>query len=172
MPGTRVIELSRNFGHQSALAAGFAQAGDADAVVALDADLQDPPELIPELVDAWRGGAEVVLAVRRSRQESGLRRIGFDAFHRLYGRVTDFPIKPNTGTFGLLSRNAVAAFNQLSEKHRFFPGLRAWVGFQPAEVLYDRHERAAAPAGRKPSTAWYAMPSTDCSVSRTCRCVC
>jgi glycosyltransferase involved in cell wall biosynthesis len=148
VPGTRVIELSRNFGHQSALAAGFAQAADADAVIALDADLQDPPEIIPELVDAWRGGAEIVLAVRRSRQEGGLRRIGFDAFHRLYGQLTDFPIAPNTGTFGLLSRSAVAAFNQLPEKHRFFPGLRAWVGFQPAEVLYDRHERAAGQPGQ------------------------
>jgi glycosyltransferase involved in cell wall biosynthesis len=142
-PGTRVIELSRNFGHQSALAAGLAHAADADAAVTMDADLQDPPELIPELVDAWRGGAEVVLAVRRSRAEGGLRRAGFDTFHAVFGRLTDLPIEPNTGTFGLLSRAAVEAFNSLPEKHRFFPGLRAWLGFQHAEIFYDRQERAA-----------------------------
>ncbi len=142
-PGTRVIELSRNFGHQPALTAGLAHAADADAVVTMDADMQDPPELIPQLVDAWRGGAEVVLAVRRSRAEGGLRRAGFDAFHALFGRLTDFPIENNTGTFGLLDRAAVAAFNALPEKHRFFPGLRAWIGFTQGEILYDRQERAA-----------------------------
>ena len=143
VPGTRVLELSRNFGHQSALAAGLAHAADADAAITMDADMQDPPELIPQLVDAWRGGAEVVLAVRRSRAEGGLRRLGFDAFHALYGRLTDFHFENNTGTFGLLNRAAVEAFNSLPEKHRFFPGLRAWIGFTPAEILYDRQERAA-----------------------------
>jgi glycosyltransferase involved in cell wall biosynthesis len=143
VPGTRVIEFSRNFGHQPALTAGLAHAADADAVVTMDADMQDPPELIPQLVDAWRGGAEVVLAVRRSRAEGGLRRAGFEAFHALFGRLTDFPIENNTGTFGLLDRAAVAAFNALPEKHRFFPGLRAWIGFTQAEILYDRQERAA-----------------------------
>ncbi len=148
VPGTRVIELSRNFGHQSALAAGLAHAADADAAVTMDADLQDPPELIPQLVDAWRGGAEVVLAVRRSRAEGGLRRAGFDTFHAVFGRLTDLPIERNTGTFGLLGRAAVEAFNSLPEKHRFFPGLRAWIGFPPAEIFYDRQERAAGQPGQ------------------------
>ena len=76
----------------------------------MDADLQDPPEVIPELVSAWRSGAEVVRAVRRSRQETGLRRVGFDIFHALFGRLTDFPIEANTGTFGLLGRPALDAF--------------------------------------------------------------
>ena len=143
VPGTRVLEFSRNFGHQSALSAGLAHAADADAAVTMDADMQDPPELIPQLVDAWRGGAEVVLAVRRSRQDAGVRRAGFDAFHALFGRLTDFPIESNTGTFGLLNRAAVEAFNSLPEKHRFFPGLRAWIGFTHAEIVYDRQERAA-----------------------------
>jgi glycosyltransferase involved in cell wall biosynthesis len=143
VPGTRVLELSRNFGHQPALTAGLAHAADADAAVTMDADMQDPPELIPQLVDAWRGGAEVVLAVRRSRAEGGLRRAGFETFHALFGRLTDFPIENNTGTFGLLDRAAVAAFNALPEKHRFFPGLRAWIGFSHADILYDRQERAA-----------------------------
>ena len=142
-PRFEPVELSRNFGFQSALSAGLARAADSDAVVTMDADLQDPPELIPELVAAWRGGAEVVRAVRRSRAETGLRRMGFDLFHSVYGRLTDFPVEPNSGTFGLLGRAALAAFNQLPERHRFFPGLRAWIGFPAADVFYDRQERAA-----------------------------
>jgi glycosyltransferase involved in cell wall biosynthesis len=137
-PRFKLVDLSRNFGFQSALAAASA-----DAVVTMDADLQDPPELIPELVTAWRGGAEVVRAVRRTRSETGLRRVAFDLFHRLFGVLTDYPIEPNSGTFGLLGQAAVEAFNHLSERNRFFPGLRAWVGFPRADVLYDRQERAA-----------------------------
>ena len=139
----RMVQFSRNFGHQPALTAGLQHASLADAVITMDADLQDPPEVIPELVAAWRLGAEVVLAVRRSREDRGLRRLGFDTFHRLFGMVTDFPVRRNTGTFGLLAQPAVAAFNQLGEAHRFFPGLRAWVGFTTAEVIYDRKLRAA-----------------------------
>ncbi len=147
-PRFRLIELSRNFGHQAALTAGLAHAKDADAVVTMDADLQDPPELIPELITAWQAGTEVVLAVRRSRQETGPRRVGFDLFHRVFRTLTDFPVEANTGTFGLLGKQAVAAFNQLSEKHRFFPGLRAWVGFPQGEIVYDRQERAAGQPGQ------------------------
>jgi glycosyltransferase involved in cell wall biosynthesis len=143
-PRFETVELTRNFGFQAALAAGLAAAAAADAVVTMDADLQDPPELIPALIDAWQQGADVVLAVRRSRQETGLRRLGMDAFHALFGRLTDLPlIQPNTGTFGLLCRDAVTAFNQLPERNRFFPGLRAWLGFKVAQVPYDRQERAA-----------------------------
>ena len=142
-PRFKLVDLSRNFGFQSALAAGLAAAASADAVVTMDADLQDPPELIPELVTAWRGGAEVVRAVRRTRSETGLRRVAFDLFHKLFGVLTDYPIEPNSGTFGLLGQAAVEAFNHLSERNRFFPGLRAWVGFPRADVFYDRQERAA-----------------------------
>lgn len=138
-----IVELSRNFGFQSALSAGIVRAADADAVVTMDADLQDPPEVIPALVAAWRDGAEIVRATRRSRSEKGLRRAGFDLFHALYGRLIDYRIEPNSGTFGLLGRTAVAAFNQLPERHRFFPGLRAWLGFTSVDVPYDRRERAA-----------------------------
>ncbi|WP_221029768.1 glycosyltransferase family 2 protein [Actomonas aquatica] len=143
-PRFETVFLTRNFGFQAALAAGLVHAADADAVVTMDADLQDPPELIPELVAAWRDGAGVVLAVRRSRQETGLRRLGMDLFHATFSRLTDQPLeRNNTGTFGLMDRSAVAAFNQLIERNRFFPGLRAWVGFDVREVLYDRQERAA-----------------------------
>jgi glycosyltransferase involved in cell wall biosynthesis len=138
-----LVELSRNFGFQSALAAGLAHARNSDAAVTMDADLQDPPEVIPDLVAAWRNGAEVVRAVRRSRQETGVRRMGFDLFHAIFGRLTDMPMEPNTGTFGLLGRPALEAFVQLPERHRFFPGLRTWIGFATADVPYDRQERAA-----------------------------
>lgn len=141
-PRFRLIEFSRNFGFQAALAAGLAHAA-GEAVVTMDADLQDPPELIPALVAKWREGSAVVLAVRRTRQETGVRRLGMDMFHRLFGRVADFPIEANTGTFGLMDRAAVDALNRLPERSRFFPGLRSWVGFATGEVPYDRQERAA-----------------------------
>jgi glycosyltransferase involved in cell wall biosynthesis len=137
-----LLELTRNFGFQAALAAGLTRAT-GDAIVTMDADLQDPPELIPEMVARWREGADVVRAVRRSRQETGARRVGMDAFHHLFGRVADYPIEANTGTFGLMDREAVDALNRLPERHRFFPGLRSWVGYRTAEVIYDRQERAA-----------------------------
>lgn len=153
-----LIDLSRNFGFQNALAAGLAQCGSRDAVVTMDADLQDPPEIIPELVAAWRGGAEVVRAVRRSRKETGLRRLAFATFHQLFGRLTDYPIEPHSGTFGLLAKPAVEAFSRLPERHRFFPGLRAWVGFVRADVLYDRQERAAGtPQQTFPRLVRYAL---------------
>lgn len=147
-PRFRLIELSRNFGFQAALMAGVAHAAEFDAVVTLDADLQDPPEVIPELVESWRRGAKVVLAVRRSRAETGLRRLGFELFHRLFGRLVDVAIERNTGTFGLLDRTAVEAFNRLPEAHRFFPGLRSWLGFARTEVFYDRQDRAAGQPGQ------------------------
>jgi polyisoprenyl-phosphate glycosyltransferase len=81
--------------------------------------------------------------VRTSRKETGVRRIGFDVFHSVFGRLTDIPIEPNTGTFGLLGKPALEAFAQLPERHRFFPGLRTWIGFSTADVAYDRQERAA-----------------------------
>lgn len=144
-PRFTLLELSRNFGFQAALAAGLAHAQTlaADAAITMDADLQDPPEIIPQLINAWRGGADVVRAVRRTRAERGLRGLGFAVFHRLYGRLTDYPIEPNSGTFGLLGRDALEAFNQLPERRRFFPGLRAWIGFNTAEVTYNRQARAA-----------------------------
>ena len=140
-----LIEFSRNFGFQAAITAGLANAP-GDAVVTMDADLQDPPEIIPELVARWQAGAEIVRAVRQSRQETGPRRLGMDLFHGFFGRISDFPIESNTGTFGLMSRAAVDAINRLPERNRFFPGLRSWVGFTTAEVVYDRKERAAGEA--------------------------
>jgi glycosyltransferase involved in cell wall biosynthesis len=159
-PRFELVELSRNFGFQAALAAGLAQARarGTDAAVTLDADLQDPPEAIPALVAAWREGAEIVRATRRTRAESGLRRAGFDLFHAIFGRLTDYPVEPNSGTFGLLGKNALEAFHQLPERNRFFPGLRAWIGFPTADVPYDRQERAAGqPKQTLPRLVRYAM---------------
>ena len=138
-----LVELSRNFGFQSALSAGLSQARGSDAVVTMDADLQDPPEVIKDLVAAWTAGAGVVRAVRRTRSETGLRRLGFDLFHALFGRLSDYPIEPNTGTFGLMGKEAIEAFFQLPERNRFFPGLRSWIGFDTSDVPYDRQERVA-----------------------------
>ncbi len=139
-PRFSVIELSRNFGHQAAISAGLSVA-DGDAVVVMDGDLQDPPEVIPELLSRWQEGASVVRAQRRSRKEKGVRRIGFDIFHKLFTWVSDFPIPPNAGVFGLMDRQAVEELRQLPEQNRFFPGLRSWVGLRQEVVYYDRRDR-------------------------------
>jgi glycosyltransferase involved in cell wall biosynthesis len=141
-PRFTIVDLSRNFGHQAAITAGLA-ASDADAAVILDGDLQDPPELIPDLVASWREGAEVVRAQRRTRPERGLRRWGFDLFYRVLGWTSDFPIPSQVGVCGLLDRKALAEMNRLPEKNRFLPGLRAWIGFDQRTVYYDRQQRAS-----------------------------
>lgn len=141
-PRFTVIDLSRNFGQQAAIAAGLA-ASTADATVVMDGDLQDPPELIPEMVACWRQGAEVVRAQRRTRTERGPRRWLLDLFHQLFGWLADFPIPAHVGVYGLLDRKALDALNRLEEKNRFLPGLRAWVGFEQRAVYYDREARVA-----------------------------
>ena len=138
-----VLRLSRNFGHQAAISAGLTHA-DADAVVVMDADLQDPPELIPDLVAAWRQGGQVVLAQRRSRKERGVRRLGFELFGHVMALMADFPVARATGVFCLLDRTAVEQITRLGERHRFLPGLRSWIGFEQRIVPYDRQERAAS----------------------------
>jgi len=136
-----VVDLSRNWGHMGALWAGM-QTARGDAVVLMDGDLQDPPEVIPEMVAAWRNGAQVVTTVRRSREES--RRtlsLLFPLFYRVLGALSDFPIPLNSGIFGLLDRQAIDSINSLKETNRYLPGLRAWVGYRTAIVFYDRHDR-------------------------------
>lgn len=135
-----IVELSRNFGHQAAISAGLT-CSDGDAIIVMDGDLQDPPELIPKLISCWRQGANVVRAQRQSRKESGIRRLGFDLFHRMFNLITDFPVPPNAGIFGLLDRQAADELKRLPEQSRFFPGLRSWVGLRQEVVYYDREER-------------------------------
>jgi len=139
-PRFTVIDLSRNFGHQAAITAGLEHAT-GDAVILMDGDLQDPPELIPDLLKRWQEGAQVVRAQRRSRKETGLRRLGFDVFHRIFSWISDFPIPMQAGIFGLLDRRAVNELKRLPEKNRFLPGLRSWVGFKQDIVTYDRQDR-------------------------------
>ncbi len=136
-----IVELARNFGHQAAITAGLSFSN-GDAVILMDGDLQDPPEMIPELVSCWKKGANVVRAQRLSRKERGIRRIGFDIFHRLFTWITDFPVPPNAGIFGLLDKQAAGEMKKLPEQNRFFPGLRSWVGLNQEVVYYDREDRA------------------------------
>ncbi len=145
-----VCNLSRNFGHQPAITAGLAQA-DGDCVIIMDGDLQDPPEVLPDLIKSWQEGNEVVLAHRRSRREGFLRQHLFSAFYLLLGKVSDYPIPLDAGVFGLMDRRVAAHLRNLSEHNRFLPGLRAWIGFKEAVVPYDRDERAA---GRPKQSLW------------------
>jgi polyisoprenyl-phosphate glycosyltransferase len=142
-PRVVVVELSRNWGHMGAISAGLLTAR-GDATIIMDGDFQDPPEVLPELVEAWRNGAEVVVAVRRSRQERRklLSKL-FPLFYRVLGALSDFPIPLDAGIFGLLNRQAVDSLNSMRERNRYLPGLRAWVGYNNAVVFYDRQDRAA-----------------------------
>ena len=142
-PHVVVVDLSRNFGHMGALTAGMRTAK-GDAVVLMDGDLQDPPEVIPDMVAAWRKGAKVVTTVRTSREESRKWLLPFfNGFYRVLGMLSDFPIPLNSGIFGLLDRQAIDSFNALRERNRYLPGLRAWIGYPTDIVYYDRKDRAA-----------------------------
>jgi len=142
-PAIKVIGLSRNFGKEIALTAGIDFAT-GDAVVPIDADLQDPPELIAQLVARWREGYDVVYATRRTRQGEGFfKRATANAFYRIIDRVSDVPIPRDTGDFRLMDRRVVQALARLPERTRFMKGLFAWVGFRQAAVVYDREPRFA-----------------------------
>lgn len=135
------LVLSRNFGKEAAMSAGIDYA-DADAVVIIDADLQDPPELIPKLVDAFRAGSDVVYATRDSRAgESWFKQQSAAVFYRLMDRLSDVPIPRDTGDFRLLSRRAVAEIRKLREQHRYMKGLYAWIGLPQTAVTYSRDAR-------------------------------
>jgi polyisoprenyl-phosphate glycosyltransferase len=140
-PRWTVLRLARNFGHQPAVTAGLAAAR-GDVVILLDGDLEDPPELFPQLLAGWQGGYEVVLAERRSRHLDPLRRLLFWAFYRLFAFLSDFPVPLQSGVFCLLGRRACRQLVGLQEANRFLPGLRAWIGFPTIAVPYDREARA------------------------------
>ena len=142
-PRIVVIDLSRNFGKEAALTAGLDHAR-GDCAIPLDADLQDPPELIPELLAKWHEGFDVVNAVRLSRDgESWLKRASAHAFYRIINRMSDVDIPEDTGDFRLLSRPVLEAIRMLPERRRFMKGLFAWVGFRTASVHYHREPRYA-----------------------------
>ena len=138
-----VVSLSRNFGKETAITAGLDHAV-GDAVVVIDADLQDPPELIPQLVTCWRAGFDMVYARRRNRDgDSWLKRCTARSFYRLMQHMGDLKLPEDTGDFRLMSRRVVDAVRQLREQHRFMKGLFAWVGYPTTYVLYDRQARCA-----------------------------
>lgn len=140
-PTIKIVSLSRNFGKEIALTAGIDYASGA-AVIPIDADLQDPPELIEKLIAKWREGYDVVYATRRSRQgDTWLKRISAMAFYQTIGRMSHVPIPANTGDFRLLDRRVVEAIKKLPERTRFMKGLFAWVGYKQTSVLFDREPR-------------------------------
>jgi dolichol-phosphate mannosyltransferase len=142
-PRLRVVHLSRNFGHQAALTAGLEHAR-GDAVVMLDADLQDPPEVIPDLVERWRAGSDVVYAVREARAgESRLKLATSRWFYDVFNLVTEMRIEPNSGDFRLLDRRALDAVLSMTERSRFLRGMTVWVGFTQTGVPYARDARDA-----------------------------
>lgn len=144
-PRVRAISFSRNFGHQAALTCGY-QLARGDAVVTLDADLQDPPEIVLDLLDAWRGGADVVYAVRTQRQGEGwFKRWSAGVFYRTFRRIGETNAPRDAGDFRLMSRRAVDALNALHEVHRYIRGMVGWLGYRTAVVEYRRRPR---PAGR------------------------
>jgi len=136
----RVIHLVRNFGHQAAVQAGLAHAR-GDAVVLMDSDMQDSPQAIPRLVERWRSGYDVVYAIRTQRKEGPLKRFLFAAFHRLLARVASVRIPADAGIFGLVDRRVVREIIALTERDRYFPGLRSWVGFRQTGVEVERGAR-------------------------------
>lgn len=139
----KVLDFSRNYGHQIAITAGtdFAQG---DAVIVMDADLQDPPEVVLSMVEKWREGYEVVYAVRASREgETPFKLLTASLFYRLLQRITDIHIPLDTGDFRLMDRRVVLAMRQLREQHRFMRGLSSWVGFRQIGIEYRRAERFA-----------------------------
>lgn len=146
-PRVKVIDFSRNFGHQVAITAG-ADFAEGDAVIVMDADLQDPPEVVLEMIAKWREGYEVVYAMRAKRQgETWFKLVTAKYFYRILRQITDVEIPVDTGDFRLMDRRVVLAMRQLREKHRFMRGLSSWVGFRQAGVEYERAERYAGETG-------------------------
>jgi glycosyltransferase involved in cell wall biosynthesis len=142
-PRFYIIELSRNFGKEAALTAGI-DAATGDSVIPIDADLQDPPELIPQMINEWSKGAEVVLARRSDRSsDSYLKRKTAETFYRFHNRFSSIQIPDNVGDFRLMDRIVVDALKQLPEQHRFMKGLFAWVGFKTVTLDYVRNTRVA-----------------------------
>jgi dolichol-phosphate mannosyltransferase len=142
-PRLRVVHLSRNFGHQAALTAGLEHAR-GDAVAMLDADLQDPPETIPQMVAAWQDGADVVYMVRQEREgETAFKLATAHWFYRLFRKLSQVDLEPNSGDFRLLDRSALNALLSMGERNRFLRGMTVWVGFRQQRLEYKRDPRYA-----------------------------
>jgi dolichol-phosphate mannosyltransferase len=140
-----ILDLARNFGHQAAVTAGI-EYSTGDAILVMDTDLQDDPAAIPEMIAKWRAGAEVVYAVRTSREEPLFLRMLFDAYYRVFSRITPIEIPHAAGNFGLIDRRVAEEMRRLPEHNRYFPGLRAWVGFHQDGVDSPRRARTSGPS--------------------------
>jgi dolichol-phosphate mannosyltransferase len=139
----KIIRLSRNFGHQIAISAGLDRA-EGDAVVIIDADLQDPPEIIPQMIEKWMEGNQVVYAKRIARKGEGkFKRWTALFFYRLLNKLTDIKIPVNTGDFRLLDKRVVQEMKKIRERNRFMRGLASWVGFEQTSIEYERDQRMA-----------------------------
>lgn len=141
-PRIRFLAFSRNFGHQVAVTAGL-ELAQGQCVVVMDCDMQDPPEMVPEMLAKWREGWHVVYAVRKTRQESPIKQICYKAFYYLMNRLSDIKVPRDAGDFCLLDRQVVDEMNRIQEFKPFVRGLRAWVGFDQTSVEYDRPGRMA-----------------------------
>lgn len=144
------VHFARNFGHQAAISAGLRGAA-GDAVIAMDGDLQDAPELLPAYLERWREGYEVVYAVRESRPESRLKRLAYTVFYRILQRISNIPLPLDSGDFSLMDRRVVDVINAMPERTRFVRGMRSWVGFRQTGVAQRRDERFA---GEPKYTYW------------------
>ena len=146
----KVISFSRNFGHQIAITAGIDYAS-GSAVIVMDSDLQDPPEVIPKLVEKWREGYDTVYAIRESRKDPILKRAIAFVFYRLFQRMSDVDVPVDAGDFRLMSRRVVDILKAMPERNRYLRGLASWVGFSQARVGYARGERYA---GQRKYSLW------------------
>jgi dolichol-phosphate mannosyltransferase len=146
----KIVRLSRNFGHQLAITAGVDFAA-GEAVITMDGDLQHPPEVIPELVSAWRQGYQVVYGQMRVSEESRFKRTTAAGYYRLLGRLADIDVPPGAGDFRLLDRKAVEAFTMMRERNRYIRGMMSWIGFRQVGVEYDCPPRTA---GKSKYTVW------------------
>jgi dolichol-phosphate mannosyltransferase len=142
----RIIELSRNFGHQAAITAGLEFAS-GEMVIIMDDDLEDPPEVLPRFIDAMRQGFDVVYGIRKRRKRSVLHRFVYSLFYRVLGNLSDIRIPYDAGDFCIIRRRVVEALNNMPENNRFLRGLRAWSGFRQTGIEYERGGRFAGESG-------------------------
>lgn len=152
-PKIKVISFTRNFGKEAALTAGLLHAS-GDAVIPIDADLQDPPELIPQMVAQWLNGYDVVLAVRSKRNDSFIKNLISDFYHVLISKLTNGQIPPRVGDFRLMDKKVVDVVNLLSEKSRYMKGIFSWVGFNKTYVNYERPSRKEGEATQSFAKLW------------------
>lgn len=144
-PRWTAISFSRNFGHQTAVSAGIFHAT-GDAVIVIDADLQDPPEELHRFIEKWQEGYDIVYAVRQHRKEGIFKKLSYWAFYRIMSKMIDFKLPLDSGDFCIMDRSVVDILNSMPERNRFVRGLRAWSGFKQTGLAYERHARAAGEA--------------------------